>query len=59
MTNILAEDVGFWSDGGGKALAAWRPVFGRDAVAHMLAGFRRAAPAASVDLATVTLDGEG
>jgi RNA polymerase sigma-70 factor, ECF subfamily len=56
LTSILAEDVGFWSDGGGKALAARRPVFGRAQVAGLLAGFRRSAPSAGVDLATVSLD---
>ena len=56
LTSVLAEDVGFWSDGGGKVLAARRPVFGRDHVVHMLEGFRRAAPSAGVDLAAVTLD---
>jgi RNA polymerase sigma-70 factor (ECF subfamily) len=56
LSSVLAEDVGFWSDGGGKALAARRPVFGREAVATMLAGFRRAAPSAGVDLSQVSLD---
>jgi RNA polymerase sigma-70 factor (TIGR02957 family) len=56
IAGVLAEDVGFWSDGGGKALAARRPVFGRDHVGHMLAGFRRTAWSAGVDLATVTLE---
>jgi RNA polymerase sigma-70 factor (ECF subfamily) len=56
LTRVLADDVGFWSDGGGKALAARRPVFGRDHVATMLAGFRRTASSAGVDLASVTLD---
>jgi RNA polymerase sigma-70 factor (TIGR02957 family) len=56
MAGVLAEDVGFWSDGGGKALAARRPVFGRDHVGTMLAGFRRTASSAGVDLATLTLD---
>ena len=56
LTSVLAEDVGFWSDGGGKVLAARRPVFGREQVALMLAGFKRTAPAAGVDLHTVTLD---
>src|SRR5262249_41845987 len=55
FASVVAADVGFWSDGGGKVPAARRPVHGRDAVAHMLAGFRRAAPAAAVDLTTVTL----
>src|SRR6478752_2267371 len=53
FTSVLAADVGFWSDGGGKALAAKRPVFGRDAVAHLLVGFRRSAPSAGVNLADV------
>jgi RNA polymerase sigma-70 factor (ECF subfamily) len=56
LASVLAEDVGFWSDGGGKVLAARRPVFGRDHVATMLAGFTRIASSAGVDLATVTLD---
>lgn len=56
LAAILAEDVGFWSDGGGKALAARRPIFGRTEVAHMLAGFQRTAPSSGVDLRTVTLD---
>jgi len=56
LTRVLAEDVGFWSDGGGKVLAARRPVFGREPVAVMLAGFKRTASAAGVDLHSVTLD---
>ena len=56
FTRVLAADVEFWSDGGGKALAAKRPVFGRDAVAHLLVGFRRSAPSAGVNLADVSLD---
>jgi RNA polymerase sigma-70 factor (ECF subfamily) len=55
FTSVLAADVGFWSDGGGKVLAARRPVHGRDAVANMLAGFRRSASAGGVDLTTVSL----
>ena len=56
FASILAEDVGFWSDGGGKALAARRPVFGRGAVSTMLAGFHRTAGAIGVDLSTVALE---
>jgi RNA polymerase sigma-70 factor (ECF subfamily) len=56
LTSVLAADVGFWSDGGGKVLAARRPVFGREQVALMLAGFKRTASAAGVDLHSVTLD---
>jgi RNA polymerase sigma-70 factor (ECF subfamily) len=56
LTGVLAADVGFWSDGGGKVLAARRPVFGREAVAHMLVGFRRKAPATGLDLSSVRLE---
>jgi RNA polymerase sigma-70 factor, ECF subfamily len=55
FTSVLAADVGFWSDGGGKVLAARRPVHGREAVVNLLVGFRRAAPAAGVDLRDVSL----
>jgi RNA polymerase sigma-70 factor (ECF subfamily) len=56
LTSILAEDVGFWSDGGGKAPAARRPIFGREQVVRLLVGIRRAAPATGVPLESVTLD---
>ena len=56
LAGVLADDVGFWSDGGGKVLAARRPVFGRANVAAMLAGFRRSAPSTGVNLADVALD---
>jgi RNA polymerase sigma-70 factor (ECF subfamily) len=56
LTSVLAEDVGFWSDGGGKAPAARRPIFGREQVVRLLVGIRRAAPATGVPLESVTLD---
>jgi RNA polymerase sigma-70 factor (ECF subfamily) len=56
LTSVLAEDVGFWSDGGGKVLAAKRPVFGRQAIVNMLVGFRRTAPAIGVALESVRLE---
>jgi RNA polymerase sigma-70 factor (ECF subfamily) len=55
LTGVLAEDVGFWSDGGGKVLAARRPVFGRDAVAQVLVGIRRTAPSVGIALDAVTI----
>src|SRR5258706_7773911 len=45
LTSVLAEDIGFWSDGGGKVLAARRPIFGHEHVVSLLMGFRRTAPA--------------
>jgi RNA polymerase sigma-70 factor, ECF subfamily len=56
LTGVLAEDVGFWSDGGGKVLAARRPVFGRDAVAQVLAGIRRTAASIGIALDAVTIE---
>jgi RNA polymerase sigma-70 factor (ECF subfamily) len=48
LTTLLAQDVGMWSDGGGKASAARRPILGRDEVAHFLAGLYRTAKTAGV-----------
>jgi RNA polymerase sigma-70 factor (TIGR02957 family) len=38
LEQMLAADVTSWSDGGGKATSARRPVLGRDRVARFLAG---------------------
>ena len=43
LTEILAQDVGMWSDGGGKASAARRPLAGRDEVVNFLVGLYRVA----------------
>jgi len=57
LTRVLAEDVGLWSDGGGKVTAARRPVFGRDAVVTVLVGIRRTAQAATgVPVEAVSID---
>lgn len=45
LTELLAEDVTTWSDGGGQAKAATRPVNGREKVARFLMGISRKAPA--------------
>ncbi|MFC4905732.1 RNA polymerase sigma factor SigJ [Actinomadura gamaensis] len=43
LMEILAPDVTMWTDGGGRARAALRPVRGRDKVVRLIAGgtFRR------------------
>lgn len=56
LTSVLAEDVGLWSDGGGKVSAARRPVLGRDRVTGMLVGIRRSAPAQGIALDSVRMD---
>jgi RNA polymerase sigma-70 factor (TIGR02957 family) len=43
LTALLAKDVGMWSDGGGKASAARRPLLGRDEVLNFLVGLHRTA----------------
>ena len=53
LTSVLADDVGLWSDGGGKVLAARRPVFGRHDVVNLLIGIRRTAPAYGITLDAV------
>jgi hypothetical protein len=53
---VLADDVGFWSDGGGKVLAARRPIFGRDSVVLVLVGIRRTAPSLGIALEDVTME---
>ena len=45
LTNLLAEDITFWADGGGKARgAATRPVIGRSNVARFVLGTSRSLP---------------
>jgi len=41
LTDLLAEDVGLWSDGGGKVSAARRPLSGRSEVLNFLLGLHR------------------
>lgn len=48
LAALLATDVGLWSDGGGKALAARRPLLGREEVLNLLVGLHRTALTAGV-----------
>jgi RNA polymerase sigma-70 factor (ECF subfamily) len=48
LTALLARDVGMWSDGGGKASAARRPLIGRDQVVNFLIGLHRTAQTAGL-----------
>jgi RNA polymerase sigma-70 factor (TIGR02957 family) len=58
LKHMLAADVGLWTDGGGKVLAARRPLLGRDEVLKFLVGlyrtaFSRVGPEGSLELAEV------
>ena len=48
LTEVLAADVTLWSDGGEKALAARRPIHGRDAVARWVIGIAAKLPVDAV-----------
>lgn len=54
LAALLAEDVGMWSDGGGKVSAARRPIMGREHVLKFLVGLHQTAQVAG-DLRDVSL----
>jgi len=62
LAALLASDVGMWSDGGGKAAAARRPILGRDDVVKFLVGLYRIGQAirriqeASLDIEEVNFE---
>ncbi len=47
IMNLLAEDVAWWSDGGGKVKSAIRPIKGRDPVHRFIGGLIRMRPSAT------------
>jgi len=56
LQNLLAEEVSAWSDGGGKATAASKPLFGIRAVSRFYAGLGRTAPRGA-RMVTVVING--
>jgi len=44
LTELLAKESIAWADGGGKAKAMLRPIFGQEAVVRLLLGIRRKLP---------------
>ncbi|MDX1687829.1 MAG: sigma factor-like helix-turn-helix DNA-binding protein, partial [Candidatus Promineifilaceae bacterium] len=48
LLNLLAPDATVWSDGGGKAAAARRPIRGAEKVAAFFLGLSRQAPSGAV-----------
>ena len=58
LRGMVAADIGLWSDGGGKVLAARRPLLGRDEVVKFLVGlyrtgFSRIGPEGSLEVSEV------
>lgn len=62
LERLLAEDVRFWGDGGGKAAAARRPLAGRAEVLNLFAGIARLGATVratqQVDLAVAEVNAE-
>ena len=44
LMTVLAQDIALWSDGGGKVVAAGKPLFGRDIISRFLFGLARLQP---------------
>lgn len=58
LEQVLTEDVVTWSDGGGKATAARRPVVGRDNVARFFARLAESPRARTATLGTAEVNDE-
>ncbi|MGQ0600760.1 MAG: RNA polymerase sigma-70 factor [Anaerolineales bacterium] len=57
LLNLFAEDITAWSDGGGKATAARKPVYGAEQVARFMLGLMKTLPRALIPQ-FVTLNGQ-
>jgi RNA polymerase sigma-70 factor (ECF subfamily) len=58
LERLLAQDVVYWADGGGKAMASRHPVFGREKVLRLLSGLGRHPRAASATVMVRMVNGE-
>jgi RNA polymerase sigma-70 factor (ECF subfamily) len=58
LVELLAADVAFYGDGGGKAPAIGKPVFGRDKVAALLLGFARVAARQGARVEPIEVNGQ-
>jgi RNA polymerase sigma-70 factor, ECF subfamily len=58
LVALLAEDAAFYGDGGGKAPSLPRPLYGRNRVAPVLAGFGRVAMRGGYTIRVVELNGD-
>jgi RNA polymerase sigma-70 factor, ECF subfamily len=55
---LMAEDITFWSDGGGKAIAAEKPLQGCMKVARFLVAIRRSRLTPTIVPQVVTINGQ-
>jgi RNA polymerase sigma-70 factor (ECF subfamily) len=58
LVELLAADVAFYGDGGGRAPAIGEPMFGRDRVASLLLGFARVATREGATVQPVEVNGQ-
>ncbi|WP_327292861.1 RNA polymerase sigma factor SigJ [Streptomyces sp. NBC_01198] len=58
LMSLLAPDVTLWTDGGGKADAASRPVSGREKVAKLISGYAANRLPAAVDIRYRQVNGD-
>lgn len=58
LVEMLSADVVFYGDGGGKARGLPRPIFGRDRVVRLFAGFYRAYGRAGVRIEPAWINGQ-
>ena len=58
LVELLAADVIFYGDGGGKARGLPRPIYGRDRVVRMFAGFHRDYARLGVRITPTSLNGQ-
>jgi RNA polymerase sigma-70 factor (TIGR02957 family) len=58
LVELLAEDVAVYGDGGGKAPAIAKPVFGREKVIRLMGGFARIARRDGITLRPVEVNGQ-
>ena len=58
LVELLAADVAFYGDGGGKATAVGAPVIGAEAVIRMLQGFQRVGARRGIRLTLAEVNGE-
>lgn len=58
LVEMLAADVVFYGDGGGKGAGLPRPVYGRDRVARLLQGYSRRAELARLTIRPAEVNGQ-